>query len=448
MSNLKKRIFSQVSSVSIGAGSIVSFISDFLVPIAPFALWIGLFSLSIISLLTVYRLVLPSSKPSDDYDGIWYAPLAISTLLFSIICLSTYYISIQYKNLNGTDSGFLSSNIKIVEVLQKNALSLSDIKEIQLKSLDENIKTNNTLEDSKKIHIKSLDEQIKINDILKNSNEQLKSSLKQQQKTNKILETSNDNLLKSIDEQKKVNEKLKESNLLQRNISSNSSSNLKSTKNIEHATYFSFTSLREALISGDLEKLENFNKHGKSLTLVNQSASEYSAPMIIEMIKKNHNNPDEILEFLISKNALDTHKLFNINVNAPLGYRSFWQLFIERTKEVDLYITEGISFEKMQEDFRKKYGYVFPDKLKKKYINTTPTGARKLGKKQKKYYFSGAWLNNNALSINVSLYSAALISHNDKARKLLEKLDSKEIGYYLMPSGVKILLDPDFINLN
>lgn len=440
MKSLSSRIIKQVSSVGIGAGTVVSFISDFLIPIAPFALWLGLASLTLFIIMALFRLAVPTSKPPVGYEGIWFAPVALSTIFFSIVCLTTYYYSIQYKSIDGENKGFLASNIEVVEVLQNQSLSLEIIKEIQEKILSENEKTNASLEASKEALLDSLNEQIKINEAINKSRNLLAISLEEQLKINEVLSSSN----KTLIEQKEIQKNIYESAI--KNLENNISINNK-TKNIEAATFLSFKSLKESLISGDLNTLKEFSSKNVDLGSVNKKASEYESPMIIEMVHQNKKNPEEILEYLLSLEAVDLEEEHKLSLFSNVMYYPFWQLFIERTVEVDDYIVKGASFKSMQKGMEKKYGYIIPDALEEKYYQTVPSGAENFDSKNKKYYYSGAWLNSNAISISITLYSASLISENKKAVDFLEKRKANKIGFYLMPSGVKILLDPRFLKI-
>lgn len=363
---MKKSIYTrslkQVSTLSVGAGSIISFLSDFLIPIAPFSLWIGLLSIFILSLLTIARLTIPKLKPVQNHDGIWFAPLFISCFLFSIICLSAYYWSSKFIDTQGQRIGVLAGNVELIHTFQKQSGLLEKIIE----------------------------------------NQQLQ-----------------------LIEQKAINT---------------------NTKNIENATYFSFQSLNEALISGDLEKIKNFKREGHNLRTVNNKEENYGAPMIIDMIHENKQNADEILDYLYREGAIDLAHEYSINQLGFMNYLPFWQNFIHNTKKIDEHIIADNSFSVMQKDLRDNYGYIIPSNLEKNYKNTVPVASPKYNSiKIPKYTYAGAWLHGNATHLIVTMYSAALITENTKVQTYLEKAKQKKFGYFIMPSGTKVILDPKFL---
>lgn len=459
MNSLTKRIFKQIAAISVCAGSLVSFISDFLVPIAPFALWIGLLVFSFFGIITLYRLLYAGAKPREGYEGIWYAPIAISSFLFSVICLSTYYISIQYVDENGVETGYLASNSKLIETIQKNSLLLKSIEINQVAGLEKQDLTNTTLKKTKDITEKTLLEQIELNKSLSKANDSLTQSLNEsrasnqilldtlenQKEVNKTISKSNEILLATLKEEKKTNETLMSSLETQKAISNNAVSQLKASNNIEDSTYFSLESLRDALVIGDIEKIKEFHKKRKNLKLVKNSVNQFSDPMIIEMLKQNKRNPEVILDYLLSLEGFDLSEEYKVQVYSNTDILAFWQMFIKRTDEIDEYILNEKSFSSMQNDFKKEYGYIIPDKLEESYKSTVPIASEKYRTNPGKYTYSGIWLHGNPTSLVFSLYSLALFYDNSKAIEFLSDNGTKNLGYFSMPSGVKILLDPSYL---
>lgn len=361
--SLYSRIFKQVSTLSVGAGAITSFLSDILIPIAPFALWIGWLAIFTLSLLTIARLTIPKLKPDQNSDGIWFAPLAISGLLFSIMCFSTGYWSPKFKDAQGQEIGVLAGNVEFIHALQKQSGLLEQVIE----------------------------------------NQQLQ-----------------------LTEQKAINA---------------------NTKKIENATYFSFKSLNEALISGDLEKIKHFKKEGHNLSIINNKDSEYGAPMIMNMVHENQRNSDEILGYLYDEGVVDLAQEYSMNQNTSSIYMPFWQNFIHNTERVDEHIIAGDSFHIMQEDLRKNYGFIIPSNLESKYKDTVPVKSPNYDPltASPKYTYTGAWLHGSPTELKVTLYSAALVTGNKKVQSYLERAKTDKLGYYTMPSGTKIILAPTFL---
>lgn len=115
--------FKLTATLGLAVSSLFGFISDFLYPIAPFAIYLFLLSISIFAISVFVRFIpkfnnyIETSIP--DY---WYLPVAATLIVSSAVFLFSYNLS----NERSDEGGFLASEFGIFERMQQDIGLISE----------------------------------------------------------------------------------------------------------------------------------------------------------------------------------------------------------------------------------------------------------------------------------------------------------------------------------
>lgn len=237
--------------------------------------------------------------------------------------------------------------------------------------------------------------------LLKDINSTLESSLNVQQKSLEVQET----ILKE-------NESIR---LITEGIAAN-------TSELSATLAFSLNALNDALIRGDIDRLKRFLEQGENLEDVYIARNIVEAPLLLEAVRRNKRNMDQVLQFLDDKGLLRNSELIKINPAYSSAYNKFWHEFMDHSTYTRYY-EQQYTFKDFQKAIYAEKGYIFPDNLASDFEKQEldVIGAPEYGK--------------------VSLYTEAILHENPKAVKWLEaNLPKVSEDYLHMPNGAKILI--------